>query len=348
MVLFQNGKKFQEYQYKLEHELETEIVKNSKSFFGKDTIYIDFKRKIDSKSLGATIPDGFLFDFSDKEETEFYVVEAELKSHDFFNHIFPQITKFFAFFKNRKSQAELVEKIFSIIKSDPELNNEFKEFLGEYEIYKSIKDTVENSENILLIIDDEKDEFPEIMATYSDTWGKMVKILILKKFVNNYDFIFTIEPDFENIEYPNIESVEKIEEIEETDYTEEFHLEGIKDEIKEAYSKIKEELLKINKDLVFNSQKYYISVVHDKNVAFFQFRKKKVRLVVLLQEEEVRKKIEKHNVKHLSEGVQKFWNGPSCEIIIENKENLDEIIDLFKPIISDVPNQVEGKNSSYS
>ncbi|MCK4798990.1 MAG: hypothetical protein KAT05_16575 [Spirochaetes bacterium] len=338
MILFQNGKKFQEFKYNLEEDLESEIVKNSKIFFGKDTIYINAKRKIDSKALGGTIPDGFLFNFSDKDEPEFYVVEAELKSHDFFNHIFPQITKFFAFFKNRKSQAELVEKIFSIISTSPELNNEFKEFLGGTEIYKSIKDIIENSQNILLIIDDEKDELPEIMDTYSDTWGKIVKKLILKKFVNNDEVIFTIEPDFENIDYPNVESVEKIkkiEEIEDVEYTEERHLEGIKEEIKDVYNEIKKELLNINENLVFNPQKYYISIIHDKNIAFFKIKKKKVRLVILQPEDEVRNKIETHNIKHLSESVQKFWNGPSCEIIIENGDNLDEIISLFRPVISD-------------
>jgi predicted transport protein len=337
MVIFQDGKKFQEYRYSVEDELEREIVDNSQLFFGKHTIYIDAKRKIESKALGGTIPDGFLFDLSDKEEPEFYVVEVELKSHDFFNHIFPQITKFFAFFKNRKSQAELVEKIFSIVNTDMELKKEFKKYLGEKEIYKSIKDTIDNSQNILLVIDDKKDDLPEIMETYSDTWGKMVKVLIFKKFVHANEFIYVIEPDFENIEYGYAESVDKAER-KEIEYTEEFHLEGIDDEIKAAYFKIKENLLKINKDLVFNPQKYYISIIHNKNIAFFQFRKKKIRLVVMSPEDDVRLKIKNHNVKHLSEGVQKFWNGPSCEIIIDNKENMDEIINLLKSLIKENKN----------
>jgi len=337
MVIFQGGKKFKEYQYGLENELEKEIVDNYHLFFGKHTIYIDAKRKIESKALGGTIPDGFLFDFSDKEEPEFYIVEVELKSHDFFNHIFPQITKFFAFFKNRKSQADLVEKIFSIINTDMESKKEFKKYLGEKEIYKSIKDAIDNSQNILLVIDDKKDELPEIMETYSDTWGKMVKVLILKKFVHANEFIYLIEPDFENIEYGYAESVDKAER-EEIEYTEEFHLEGVNDEIKATYFKIKENLLEINKDLVFNPQKYYISIKHNKNIAFFQFRKKKIRLVVMLPEDEVRLKIKNHSVKHLSEGVQKFWNGPSCEIIIDNKENMDEIINLLKSLIKENKN----------
>ena len=334
MVIFHEGKKFQEYRYNKEEELEKEIIDNSHLFFGEHAIYIDVKSKIESKALGGTIPDGFLFDFSDKEEPEFYIVEVELKSHDFYKHIFPQVTKFFAFFKNKKSQSELVEKIFSIVSKDIKLKKKFKKYLGEREIYKSIKDTIDNSQNILLIIDDNKNELPEIMETYSDTWGKMVKLLILRKFVNGNEFIYTLEPDFENIEYGFTESVDKAER-EELEYSEEFHLEGVESEIKEAYFRIKEGLLKINKHLVFNPQKYYISVVYNKNIAFFQFRKKKIRLVVMLPENDVVRKIKYHTVKHLSESVQKFWNGPSCEIIIDNKENLDEVINLFKFLITE-------------
>jgi hypothetical protein len=55
-------------------------------------------------------------------------------------------------------------------------------------------------------------------------------------------------------------------------------------------------------------------------------------------EDDVRLKIKNHNVKHLSEGVQKFWNGPSCEIIIDNKENMDEIINLLKSLIKENKN----------
>jgi len=339
MVILKDGKKFREYMYSLENELEKEIIDNSQLFFGKHTIYIDAKKKIESKALGGAIPDGFLFDLSDKEEPEFYIVEVEIKNHDFFNHIFPQITKFFAFFKNRKSRADLVEKIFSIVNTDMELKEKFKKYLGEKEIYKSIKDTIDNSQNILLVIDDKKDELPEITETYSDTWGKMVKVLILKKFVHANEFIYVIEPNFENIEYGYAESVDKVEH-EEIDYTEEFHLEGVNDEIKAIYFKIKENLLEINKDLVFNPQKYYISVIHNKNIAFFKFRKKKIRLIVMLPENEVKLKIKNHKVKHLSESVQKFWNGPSCEIIIDNKENIDEIINLFKSLIKQNKNDV--------
>ena len=126
MILFQNGKKYIESKYTIESEFEQEIVSSHKLFFGRDVIYIDAKKKIGSHALGNTIPDGFLFDMSDPDNREFYLVEVELESHDFYNHIFPQITKFFAFFKNSKRQKELVEKLFSTVNTDAELKRQFK------------------------------------------------------------------------------------------------------------------------------------------------------------------------------------------------------------------------------
>ena len=156
-VIYQNGLRYSEKEYKLEVEFEKLVVNNSKTFFGEKTIYIDAKKKIDNNSLGGVIPDGFLFDFSDRKNPEFYLVEVELAKHSFFGHIFPQITKFFAFFKNPSSQGKLIEKLYSIFDNDDGLLQELKIKLGKKEIFKFLKDTIENSQNILLIIDGEKD-----------------------------------------------------------------------------------------------------------------------------------------------------------------------------------------------
>jgi hypothetical protein len=78
--------------------LENLLFANSKSLFGQSSILIEAKKKIDNKALGGTIPDAFLFDLKDPDNPEFYLVEVELAKHSFYNHIFPQITKFFAFF----------------------------------------------------------------------------------------------------------------------------------------------------------------------------------------------------------------------------------------------------------
>jgi predicted transport protein len=332
MKLFLNNRVYSEYQFDREADFERDVVANSKLFFGTSSIYIDAKRKIETKSLGNSIPDGFLFDLTDKENPEFYLVEAELVNHDFFRHIFPQVTKFFGFFKNSQSQADLVEKIFSIINNDGELKREFKKHLGDKEIYKFIKDTIARSQNILLIIDGDKKEMPEIIETYTDTWGKMVKHILIKKFVNNGEVIFTMHPDFENIEFADIEN-EVLEETEEdATYTVEEHFDGVSETVKQIYGNIKGQLLNENRDIIFNPKKYYISIRTDRNVAFLKIRRKKIAIVVIYPEEETRKVISHHFIKKLADSVQKFYNGPSCAIMVENTEHLDEVISLLKKL----------------
>ena len=133
-VIYQDKLKYSEKVYNLEAEFEKLVIDNSKTFLGEKTIFVDAKKKIDNNSLGGIIPDGFLFDFSDKKNPEFYLVEVELAKHSFSGHIFPQITKFFAFFKNPSSQGKLIEKLYSIFENDDELRQELKTKIGKKEI----------------------------------------------------------------------------------------------------------------------------------------------------------------------------------------------------------------------
>ena len=110
-ALYYNQKRFSEKEFSKEKDLEDLMFKNAKSLFGQACILIEAKKKIDNKALGGTIPDALLFDLKDPDNPEFYLVEVELAKHSFCNHIFPQITKFFAFFKNPESQSELIEKV---------------------------------------------------------------------------------------------------------------------------------------------------------------------------------------------------------------------------------------------
>jgi len=225
MVIFQGKQRLSEYAYQTEDEFEKDIVDNADLFFGETSIYIVVKKKIKSESLGNTIPDGYLLDLSDVENPEFYLVEAELYKHDFYSHIFPQITKFFAFFQSLSSRRELVDKIYLILNEDLSLKEKFLKLSNRSEIYKYLSDLVENSQNILLIIDEEKKELPNIVQTYTDTWGKMVKIEIIKKFTTPEQTVFVMEPEFETVEYSLDKSVEDVA-IKNTLVTENFHLEN--------------------------------------------------------------------------------------------------------------------------
>lgn len=329
MILIQDGKRYDEVKFTLEADFENEIISAQKTIFGRDTIYIDAKKKIGTQSLGNTIPDGFLFDLSDKDNFEFYIVEIELEKHDFYNHIFPQITKFFAFFKNSKRQKELVEKLFSTINTDSALKRRFKKYLGDQEIFKFLNDLIDTSQNILLVIDGAKPELPEITDTYSDTWGKMVRVLEVKKFTNKEGSIISVNPAFENIEFSYEAPIDETEK-NPTQYSEEFHLEGSSEIVKRIYEHLKQVVNAEDDSYVFNPQKYYISIKGSKNIVFLKIRKKKIRMIVMLPEETIRNQVSHYPVKSLSQAVQSFYNGPCAAVDVDSLDNLQEIDALLR------------------
>jgi len=325
-AIYMEGEKFVETEFKTEEDFEKVVKEKSKTLFGSKTIYFEIKNKVDTKSLGATIPDGFLFDFRDVENPEFYLVEVELAKHDFYKHIFPQITRFFAFFKNSKSRSDLIDKLFSLIKSNSKVEEEFKSFLGKKEIYKALKEMIENSQNILIVIDENKPEFQEIMETYTDTWDKIVKLEILKQYTANKKIIFTLNPDFEEIGFVEPLAQEETEER----YTENFHTEDVEQKITSVYEKIKSAILKIDSGIQVNPQKYYISLRKNRNFAFVKIKKKKMHMVVMLPYEKGVSLIKKHKITQLAESVQNFYNGPCFKVTLENDENLDEVLKIIQ------------------
>ncbi|GAH82281.1 unnamed protein product [marine sediment metagenome] len=70
-VIFHSNNKFTEFTYTAERDFEEIIKNNTKLLFGSSTIYIDLKAKIDTASLGGSIPDGLLFDLKNIDSPEF-------------------------------------------------------------------------------------------------------------------------------------------------------------------------------------------------------------------------------------------------------------------------------------
>jgi hypothetical protein len=157
--------------------------------------------------------------------------------------------KFFAFFKNESGRTELVEKMFTVINSDQSMKARFNQPLGGREIYKSLKDIVENSQNILIIIDGLKPEFDEVMETYTDTWDKMARVMVIKRYHKDGSIILSVNPDFEEqgLEQPPDDGVEGYDR-----YTEEYHLEDVAPSIAAAYQRIKQEISQIGPEIRVN------------------------------------------------------------------------------------------------
>jgi hypothetical protein len=334
MILYTGGRKFSEYRYPLESEFEKDVSNASDQIFGVDAIYIDAKRKIGGGSLGNSIPDGFLFDMSNPQNCEFYLVEVELEHHHFYDHIFPQITKFFAFFNNSTRQRELVDKLFNLINSDTILREQFKKYLGQTEIFKFLNDTIDNSQNILLLLDGPKPEMPEIMTTYSDTWGKMVKVLIVKKYTCDSEAIFSVDPEFDSIEYP-VPATEEIQTSgnQQMVYTEDDHLKNVTEPIRAAYECLKRSLAS---RCAFNPTSSYISCKTNKNIAFLRVRKKKIWLTPMLPEAKTQEIVKNHTASSVPEHVQKSYYAYPCrlaDVLITGPEHIDEIVAVLQAAV---------------
>ena len=107
----------------------------------------------------------------------------------------------------------------------------------------------------------------------------MVKLEIIKKFTNGSNTVFTMEPEFDELDFYIDSKIEKIDINNDNEYKEEDHLNKAKENIKNIYLEIKSKLLKINSSLIFNPQKYYISIRSTKNIVYIKIRQKKIRLI---------------------------------------------------------------------
>lgn len=336
--VFLNSQTFEPVIYTIEDNFERLVVKNAQTIFGDKAIYIDAKKKVNTSSLGGTIPDAFLIDLSDPDDPQFYLVEVELQSHDFFKHIFPQITKFFAFYRDPNQRHNLTETIFALFQQDDALIKKIRDSIGSKEVYKFLKDTIDDSQNILIIIDGSKVEFEEIFDTYTDTWGKMVRVQIVNHFRSGENSIITVEPPFQNLPFGDALTRSPEEEGSEiSQYTEEFHLQGRQPEIAQVYEKLKQAFMNVKGTLRFNPTQDYIGVVDRRQIAFIKLQKKRIRLVVLMAENEVKDTLRSghHDVIRHTEADQPFWGGKyhNCSVVISDTEQWDEIQKLLIQLV---------------
>ena len=151
----------------------------------------------------------------------------------------------------------------------------------------------------------------------------------MRKYSEGKETIFQLEPELEILDIIGDEKVVR----ETQGYDEEHHTDNINQEIFLIYTELKNQILAINPNLIFNPTKYYISIKGRINYAFIKIRKKSIRLVVMRPEDEIRKHISKYEVKSNLPSVKRFWNGECAEIFIENSSGLDELVNVLKPLI---------------
>ncbi len=124
-----NSKRFDLLDFESEEGFEKVVIENSKSLFGKDTVYIDVKRRFGQKnSYNKGVPDGYLIDFTSKKQPQLYFIENELSTHDVYSHISEQLLRFSTAIKTSQNQIRI--KLLEVIKSNQYILSQIKMFLG--------------------------------------------------------------------------------------------------------------------------------------------------------------------------------------------------------------------------
>ncbi len=320
--------------FQSEKEFQDIVLKNCISIFGLSTILFDARKKNDIEFYGGFIPDGILFDFHFKK---LYLITTAMTKQSF-ALLFMKITTLFFFMKNKDGQTLLYEKMMTIINKNVGLKSQFITKSNGTPIPDVLMEMVKNKPSLLLMMDGEKPELAGIMETYTDTWGAMVKIMVVKKFLVNQKLICDFQPDYIAISQPKKSKSGKNEKPKVIRENEEAHLSGTSTEIREVFEKIKSELLKADKEIRFAVTNYYISLHKSKKIAVFQMNRKKLSIVIMHPEKIIRAQITHHVVKTLAESVKKFWNGKEdcATVVIESNKHLGEIINLLKRILKEV------------
>lgn len=307
---FKNGKEFKE------------IVMNSgKLLFGENTLLLNAEKiEIDF------FPDGLLFDLKDPDNPKLYLLNLSLSKDVSYWNLFPEIIRYFVLcYEDNFSAA-----IFDQAKKNIGWRKKIKSAIGNRDLKEFLLKAINNKPSVLLVTDAGWDELLKMLHIYSDSCGKRVKQILIRKFQSNGDTVCVMEPGFAEIQ--NGKATVKKKRDDGIEYNEDFHLQKTSETIKGIYAQVRAELLKADNTLVFHAKKYYISVGKPK-LFLFRFSKSKITIVVMISDKDARKQIKHHEVRTLADSVQKFWNGPSCEVVIENAEKLNEIVAMLKKLI---------------
>jgi predicted transport protein len=305
-----------EQKFKTEKEFIGLTVNNSKLLFGERTLLLDATK--------SPLVCYLLLDFSG--DFRFYLVDISHSKQNFWS-LFERITRLFTFLNQPDYPSMLIEVLEAIFEENKALRKEFDALSERSELSEQL---FLSKPYILVLTDMEKPELIQVSMTYSANWGKYVKTMLIKKYEDDGILYCHISPLFEDIDFNGKQEKVITEKKEKT--TEADHLENASDAVQAIYQKIKTELLSEDASIEFNPKQYYISMRKNKNLAFFHIKKKLISLVVINSEEDARKHILHHEVKTLTEKVQKFWNVPACTIVIEKEDKLEEVINLLKRI----------------
>jgi hypothetical protein len=172
-MLLIDGVKYVEWTPASEGEFERMVEEHAKDIFGEQSMYLDIKHKLRTKSGIGFIPDGYVIVFG--EQPDWHIVEVELSSHPLYDHIVPQVGKFISGIRNPSTQREIVDALFHEIDSDEFLRLRLRKAIGATETYKFLADLVSKSPVVTIIIEKRTEQLDEAIEALRHPQIKIVE-----------------------------------------------------------------------------------------------------------------------------------------------------------------------------
>jgi Restriction Enzyme Adenine Methylase Associated len=175
MLVF-GDRKFIQETFSSEDEIEKVVTNNSEYIFGSSSIYFS-KALIKTIDGVGTIPDGFVIDLSSRQ---WYIVEAELATHNVWSHISPQVAKQITAARSGNSRKRIAQFMVNTIKDDKISLEKFQtEGIQTINIHQTISEILEKQPIIGMPIDIISNDLKEWATTLSSE----VKLWVIQKYV---------------------------------------------------------------------------------------------------------------------------------------------------------------------
>jgi predicted transport protein len=134
-----------------EKEFHPIIKEHSKEIFGEDSVYFDLKHKLTSKSNIAAIPDAYVVNLS--KPYEWCIIENELAPHDVYDHIVPQVSKFFDNIEELETQKAIVDALDNEINQNEILKERIQEKTGQ-DTFRFLSELISRPPRIVIVINE--------------------------------------------------------------------------------------------------------------------------------------------------------------------------------------------------
>jgi hypothetical protein len=174
-MLLIDGVRYEEWIPSNEDEFEKVVKEHAKDIFGEQSIYLDIKHKLKTRSGIGSIPDGYVIILGD--EPHWHIVEVELSSHPLYEHIVPQVSKFINGI-NPSTQKDIVNALYQEIDNDEFRKLRLKQTIGATETYKFLADLISKPPVVTIIIEKRTEQLDEAlnMLAYLPQNKKVVEL----------------------------------------------------------------------------------------------------------------------------------------------------------------------------